>query len=681
MSNPQAQGSQGPPQQAPQMLKAEDIVKLHSLNADQKQKYRPAMENFWNIYNTKAVGSPEHNQAKAKLAEWSSKLISQERAYRLKMKQQQAAQQQQQQQQQGQNQQTQQSPQPGNEQQQQQQAQQTPQPQPQAQQQQTQPQAQQQQQPTQQPQSAQATAQQQQQDGANQAAPSQPPQQGNAARPQAAQQNSNQPPPEIMKHVLSFPVRLPPDGGIQEGTPEGDAKVKELRSSYTLALMRQKKAQERLALFNNMMENREKAGQPLGPDVLNQKQVMLNEYSGAKKFVDDFRTKQAQWKAEHERRNSQAGGQAQHPQGQGAQPQQAQTQQSPQAAQQSQPQQAQGQVQGQGQQQQQSQPQQQPVVKQETQPQIKIEGGQQPQQFPNVPIGQQQNQQMPPGMQQPRPPPAVHSQSMPHPNQAQFGQNPQQQQQQMQRPQINPLAANAHAQQHHQQSPHPQSATSAGPPVPLTHQAAVSAAQRSYSQPDQRTGTPMQGGPGSFQAPGSREREQLNNPKLPIPRSLNVTQPVPVGMGQARPTMSGPANGAPGSMGQPVINKFPPFQLEGEGDRVLSKRKLDELVRQVTGGAEDALTPEVEETMLALADEFVDNVIGSACKLAKLRESPQLEIRDLQLILERNYNIRIPGYASDEVRTVRKVVPAPGWTQKMNAVQAAKVMNSGKTDI
>ncbi|KAF2746893.1 putative transcription initiation factor TFIID subunit 12 [Sporormia fimetaria CBS 119925] len=133
-------------------------------------------------------------------------------------------------------------------------------------------------------------------------------------------------------------------------------------------------------------------------------------------------------------------------------------------------------------------------------------------------------------------------------------------------------------------------------------------------------------------------------------------------------------------MGQPVISKIPSYQLEGEGERVLNKRKLDEMVRQVTGGSEDALTPEVEEAMLSLADEFVDTVITSACKLAKLRESTHLEIRDLQLVLERNYNIRIPGYSSDEIRTVRRVHPAPGWTQKMNAVQAAKVMG-GKTDI
>lgn len=84
--------------------------------------------------------------------------------------------------------------------------------------------------------------------------------------------------------------------------------------------------------------------------------------------------------------------------------------------------------------------------------------------------------------------------------------------------------------------------------------------------------------------------------------------------------------------------------------------------------------------MLQLADDFVDEVISDACKLSKLRESPQLDIRDIQLVLERKYNIRIPGYASDEIRTVRKVQPAPGWTQKMNAVQAAKVMG-GKADI
>jgi transcription initiation factor TFIID subunit 12 len=155
--------------------------------------------------------------------------------------------------------------------------------------------------------------------------------------------------------------------------------------------------------------------------------------------------------------------------------------------------------------------------------------------------------------------------------------------------------------------------------------------------------------------------------------------------------------------------------MEGEGDRVLSKKKLDELVRQVTGGGQgekEGLAPDVEEvcsilsfylsffvlpfhlsspiqssplqlpspilltptqSVLQVADNFVDQVLQAACKNAKERGSKLLEIRDIQLTLERGYNIRIPGYASDEIRTVRKIQPAPAWIAKMSAVQASKV--------
>jgi transcription initiation factor TFIID subunit 12 len=48
-------------------------------------------------------------------------------------------------------------------------------------------------------------------------------------------------------------------------------------------------------------------------------------------------------------------------------------------------------------------------------------------------------------------------------------------------------------------------------------------------------------------------------------------------------------------------------------------------------------------------------------------------------VLERNYNIRIPGYSLDESRVVRRVHPAPSWHHKMSAINAAKVMG-GKPD-
>jgi hypothetical protein len=657
-SQPQQAGRGQQPQQP---LRADDILKLQSFTDDEKQKYRQVMLNFWNMTQQYAQGTSEHTTARQKLNEYSQKFIFRERQYRAKMKQQQ--------QQQGNPGQSSQGPQPA-------QPAQNPvkQEQPQALQRTAegvtapqQPQAPQQPPPVQQmPQ--------------NPAAPGQP-------RPATSQID-----PSIIKHVQDFPIQLPPNGPAP-GTPEYGVKLKEYRNGYLNMLAKQAGLAENRRQIQIRCDERIKAGQTeMPPDLYNMRARIEKEYIGLNEQLDKFRRLQKQWKDEREQKMGQ---QAQ------AQPGQSQQAQlptpSPQQQQQQQPQRRPSQLNIPGQ----------PPVKEE--PQIKVEGGQVPQPQPVAQFNQQgnpqqlqqqqqqQQQQQPQNLQMPlslpqqsqqvRPPPAPHSQTMP--GQTQQYAHPGQHQN---RPQINPHQANPQMHQN-SNSPLPQSATTAGPPVPLSHQAAVSAANRSYTDP-QRTMTPMQaGGQSNF---GSREREQLNNPKMPIPRHLNVTAPAPVHMGQSRPTMSGPTNGAPGPMGQPAIPRPPPFQLEGEGDRVLSKRKLDELVRQVTGGSEEALTPEVEEvrhlfspskflilmvwqSVLQLADDFVDNVISNACKLSKLRESPQLDIRDIQLVLERNYNIRIPGYASDEVRTVRKIVPAAGWVDKMKAVNAAKVMG-GKAD-
>lgn len=58
---------------------------------------------------------------------------------------------------------------------------------------------------------------------------------------------------------------------------------------------------------------------------------------------------------------------------------------------------------------------------------------------------------------------------------------------------------------------------------------------------------------------------------------------------------------AGGVMGNPVLAKLPVVQMEGEGERVLNQKKLNDLVRQVCGGQVEgqegtpALTPDVEE--------------------------------------------------------------------------------------
>jgi transcription initiation factor TFIID subunit 12 len=556
-SQPQAAGAAQQPQQ---LLKADDILKLTCLTEDEKQKYRLLMHNTWNMVNQHAQGSAEHTQARQKLQEFSQRFIARERQHRIKQKQAQT--------QGGQ----------GN---------------------------------SNQPATgAQQPSVKQEAPALNRAAEgitTNQPSQGQQQPPNPAQSRPASTPhvdPSIVKHVHDFPFMLPP--AITPGTPEAEAKMKEYKNGYLNMLAKQAQQTENIKKIQAQIQERQKTGQEISPDLVTAKNRVEKEYYAMKNQIEKFRGLQKQWKDERDQRQGQQP--TPQPQQPAAQPPQGQ----------------------QGQQnQQQPQPQRQPSlsgmggqgpVKEE--PQVKVEGGQttsqpapqfnmpnqpqtQSQQNPSqAPTHQQQQQQQ---QQQPqqgqRQPPNMHMPMPPNPNQQQqFGQQQQQQQQQPTRPQINPYQPNM---QQHQQSnsPHPQSATTAnptGPPVALSHQAAVSAANRSYTDVP-RTSTPMQqGGPGSFHAPGSREREQLNNPKMPIPRHLNVTSPMPVNMGQQRPTMSGPTNGAPGPMGQPVISRPPPFQLEGEGDRVLSKRKLDELVRQVTGGSEEALTPEVEEVSALL---------------------------------------------------------------------------------
>lgn len=147
-------------------------------------------------------------------------------------------------------------------------------------------------------------------------------------------------------------------------------------------------------------------------------------------------------------------------------------------------------------------------------------------------------------------------------------------------------------QQHNPQpTPIPQSATPQGV-HPLSHQAAMAQAAQSYAQPNYQQSTPQstththpQMG-GNREHLGNRDSQNSNNVKMPIPKDLKVTPPQPVVMGPARPTLTGgPTNGAMGPMGQPAIQKHPGYVLEGEGERVLSKKKLQELVRQVTGGS------------------------------------------------------------------------------------------------
>ena len=147
----------------------------------------------------------------------------------------------------------------------------------------------------------------------------------------------------------------------------------------------------------------------------------------------------------------------------------------------------------------------------------------------------------------------------------------------------------------------PSSATSQhqGPPRSLSHQAlshqtAMSQSAQSHAalQQQQQAQSAAHAHPPGY----------LNNPKKddrqPITKNLQVAAPQAIAVPPARPTLNGgPGVGMPGQMGQPAIPSMPGYVLEtSEDGRVLSKKKLQELVREVCGpGGDEQLTPEVEE--------------------------------------------------------------------------------------
>ncbi|KAJ7632923.1 transcription initiation factor TFIID subunit A-domain-containing protein [Roridomyces roridus] len=156
----------------------------------------------------------------------------------------------------------------------------------------------------------------------------------------------------------------------------------------------------------------------------------------------------------------------------------------------------------------------------------------------------------------------------------------------------------------------------------------------------------------------------------PISPSLNVTNPGPVPWPPARPSLTGgnatgrisgtpaqvareeplPLSFIPDHRTQPRKNSNTPGDLS-------MRRTIHDLVASVDPNVK--IEPEVEDLLLSIADEFIDSVTNFSCRLAKHRGGETLEVRDLQLHLERNHNIRIPGFASDDTRYLTLAILHP----------------------
>ncbi|KAG7097330.1 hypothetical protein E1B28_004689 [Marasmius oreades] len=148
------------------------------------------------------------------------------------------------------------------------------------------------------------------------------------------------------------------------------------------------------------------------------------------------------------------------------------------------------------------------------------------------------------------------------------------------------------------------------------------------------------------------------DPSYSISSTLNTTNPGPVQWPATRPTLTGglPSGrilGTPSQIARPedttmlALDDNRSRRKSTPGDQSM-RRSIQELVASIDPNVK--VEPEVEDLLLSIADEFIDSVTNFSCRLAKHRGGDTLEVKDLQLHLERNHNIRIPGFASDDTR-------------------------------
>jgi len=97
---------------------------------------------------------------------------------------------------------------------------------------------------------------------------------------------------------------------------------------------------------------------------------------------------------------------------------------------------------------------------------------------------------------------------------------------------------------------------------------------------------------------------------------------------------------------------FKQINLQIENNEIITRQKLQELLTQITPNMR--LDPEVEDYLLDVADDFVESATTFGCDLAKHRKSSTLEVKDLQLHIEKNCGIKIPGLPPTEIKTILK---------------------------
>ncbi|KOM34536.1 hypothetical protein LR48_Vigan02g068600 [Vigna angularis] len=83
----------------------------------------------------------------------------------------------------------------------------------------------------------------------------------------------------------------------------------------------------------------------------------------------------------------------------------------------------------------------------------------------------------------------------------------------------------------------------------------------------------------------------------------------------------------------------------------------------------EKLDHEVADILVDIAENFLESIIRSGCSLAKHRKSTTLEAKDILLHLEKNWNMTLPGFGGDEIKSYRRQITSDIHKERLSAIK------------
>ncbi|KAK4281636.1 hypothetical protein QN277_013104 [Acacia crassicarpa] len=210
------------------------------------------------------------------------------------------------------------------------------------------------------------------------------------------------------------------------------------------------------------------------------------------------------------------------------------------------------------------------------------------------------------------------------------------------------------------------------PPLPSAsyRQHPTSLQQRAHMPPQQHS------------TPTTSQQHQpfpLNQPQEHLGQQVPSSRTLHMPHQQQTTKVQGPGNQKPTSLVSPqptavqagIQNRTSNVDADESCNRILSKRTIHELVNQVDPS--EKLDPEVADVLVDIAENFLESITKSGCSLAKHRKSTMLEAKDILLHLEKNWNISLPGFGGDEIKSYKRQLASDIHKDRLMAIKKSMV--------